>query len=45
MSEVGILILRSNIPVSFLDLVVIFIQRTVIMLPIIVVIALCLCFE
>lgn len=45
MSEVGILILRSNILVDFLDLVVIFIQRTVIMLPIIVVIALCLCFE
>ena len=39
MSEVGILILRSNIAVSFLDLVVIFIQRTVIMWPSIVVIA------
>ena len=39
MSEIGILILRSNIPVSFLDLVVIFIQRTIITLPIIVLIA------
>ncbi|WP_213422594.1 YjiH family protein [Bhargavaea massiliensis] len=39
MSEIGILILRSNIPVSLLDLFVIFIQRTVITLPIIVVIA------
>jgi nucleoside recognition membrane protein YjiH len=39
MSEIGILILRSNIPVSFLDLLVIFIQRTVITLPIIVIIA------
>ncbi|MBO1910189.1 hypothetical protein J4G37_36075, partial [Microvirga sp. 3-52] len=39
MSEIGILILRSNIPVSFLDLLIIFIQRTVITLPIIVIIA------
>ncbi|QUW23194.1 YjiH family protein [Sporosarcina sp. Marseille-Q4063] len=39
MSEIGILILRSNIPVSFLDLFVIFIQRTIITLPIIVIIA------
>lgn len=39
MSEIGILILRSNIPVSFLDLLVIFIQRTIITLPIIVLIA------
>lgn len=39
MSEIGILILRSNIPVSFLDLFVIFVQRTVITLPIIVLIA------
>lgn len=39
MSEIGILILRSNIPVSFLDLFIIFIQRTIITLPIIVLIA------
>ncbi|MDS9471503.1 YjiH family protein [Sporosarcina pasteurii] len=39
MSEIGILILRSNIPVSFLDLLIIFIQRTLITLPIIVLIA------
>ena len=39
MSEIGILILRSNIPVSFLELLVIFIQRTIITLPIIVIIA------
>ncbi|WP_318614048.1 YjiH family protein [Sporosarcina sp. YIM B06819] len=39
MSEIGILILRSNIPVTFLDLFVIFIQRTIITLPIIVLIA------
>jgi nucleoside recognition membrane protein YjiH len=39
MSEIGILILRSNIPLSFLDLFIIFIQRTVITLPVIVLIA------
>jgi len=39
MSEIGILILRSNIPVSFLDMFIIFIQRTIITLPIIVLIA------
>jgi nucleoside recognition membrane protein YjiH len=39
MSEIGILILRSNIPLSFLDLFVIFIQRTIITLPVIVLIA------
>ncbi|MDA6082718.1 hypothetical protein OSJ97_24530, partial [Escherichia coli] len=39
MSEIGILILRSNIPLSFLDLFVIFIERTVITLPVIVLIA------
>lgn len=39
MSEIGILILRSNIPVNFMELVIIFIQRTVITLPIIVLIA------
>ena len=36
MSEIGILILRSNIPVKFLELVIIFILRTIITLPIIV---------
>lgn len=39
MSEIGILILRSNIPLSFLDLFIIFIQRTIITLPIIVLVA------
>ncbi|KKK36583.1 membrane protein [Mesobacillus campisalis] len=39
MSEIGILILRSNIPLSILELFIIFIQRTIITLPIIVVIA------
>ena len=39
MSEIGILILRSNIPVNFFDLFVIFLQRTIITLPIIVLIA------
>lgn len=39
MSEIGILILRSNIPLSFAELFVIFIERTIITLPIIVVIA------
>ncbi len=39
MSEVGGLLLGSKIPVSFKDLVVIFIQRTLITLPIIVLIA------
>lgn len=36
MSEVGGLLLGSKIPVSFKDLVIIFIQRTIITLPIIV---------
>ena len=39
MSEIGLLILRSNIPLSFLDLFIIFVQRTIITLPIIVLIA------
>ncbi|MBM7603721.1 nucleoside recognition membrane protein YjiH [Metabacillus crassostreae] len=39
MSEVGGLLLGSKLPVSFLDLVLIFLQRTIISLPIIVVIA------
>jgi nucleoside recognition membrane protein YjiH len=39
MSEIGILILRSNIPVNFMELVIIFILRTIITLPIIVIFA------
>lgn len=39
MSEIGILILRSNIPLTFLDMFIIFIQRTIITLPIVVFIA------
>ncbi|WP_077214884.1 YjiH family protein [Bacillus dakarensis] len=39
MSEIGILILRSNIPLSFGELFIIFIERTIITLPIIVLIA------
>lgn len=39
MSEVGILLLRSKIPLSLLDLIIIFIQRTIITLPIIVAMA------
>ncbi|PYZ92802.1 hypothetical protein CR194_14205 [Salipaludibacillus keqinensis] len=35
MSEIGVLILRSKIPLSFGELAVIFIQRTIITLPII----------
>ncbi len=39
MSEVGGLLLASKLPVRFIDLVIIFIQRTIITLPVIVVIA------
>ena len=39
LSETGAIILRSKIPVKFLDLVIIFIERTLITLPIIVLIA------
>ncbi|MFB4165129.1 YjiH family protein [Alteribacillus sp. JSM 102045] len=39
MSEIGILLLRSRIPVSFFDLVIVFIQRTIITLPIILLMA------
>ena len=39
MSEIGILILRSNIPVNFLELVLIFVLRTIITLPVIVIFA------
>ena len=39
MSEIGILILRSNIPLTFFELFVIFLERTIITLPVIVIIA------
>jgi nucleoside recognition membrane protein YjiH len=39
MSEVGILILKTRIPLNFLDLVVVFLLRTLISLPIIAAIA------
>lgn len=39
MSEVGGLLLGSKIPVSFKDLVIIFLQRTLITLPVIVIVA------
>lgn len=39
MTETGAIILRSKIPVKFIDLLIIFIERTLITLPIIVVIA------
>ncbi|WP_261129694.1 YjiH family protein [Bacillus sp. Marseille-Q3570] len=39
MSEVGILLLKSKIPLNLFELVVIFLQRTIITLPIIVVMA------
>ncbi|WP_270182678.1 YjiH family protein [Alkalihalobacillus sp. CinArs1] len=39
MSEIGILLVKSKIPISVLELAIIFIQRTIITLPIIVVMA------
>lgn len=39
MTETGAIILRSKIPVNFLDLFIVFVQRTLITLPIIVLIA------
>ncbi|RYG71722.1 YjiH family protein [Lentibacillus lipolyticus] len=39
MSEIGILLLRSKIKISFWELVIIFLERTVITLPIVVLIA------
>ncbi|MBM7095753.1 MULTISPECIES: YjiH family protein [Alteribacter] len=39
MSEIGILLLRSKIPLNLLDLIIIFIQRTLITLPIITLMA------
>jgi nucleoside recognition membrane protein YjiH len=39
MSEVGILLLKSKIPLNFLDLFVLFLQRTIITLPIIAIMA------
>nr|WP_231893473.1 YjiH family protein [Rossellomorea aquimaris] len=39
MSEIGILLIKSKIPISFLDLLIIFIQRTIITLPIVALMA------
>ncbi|WP_273852847.1 YjiH family protein [Guptibacillus spartinae] len=39
MSEIGILLVKSKIPISVLELAIIFLQRTVITLPIIVIMA------
>lgn len=39
MSEVGILLIKSKIPLNFLELFIIFLQRTIITLPIIAVMA------
>ncbi|MFC5711225.1 YjiH family protein [Thalassorhabdus alkalitolerans] len=39
MSEVGILLLRSKIPLNLWDLIIVFLQRTIITLPIIVAMA------
>ena len=39
MSEIGILLIKSKIPVSFLELFIIFTQRTVITLPVVALIA------
>jgi nucleoside recognition membrane protein YjiH len=39
MSEVGILILKTQIPLNFIDLVVVFLLRTLITLPIVAAIA------
>ena len=39
MSEIGILLVKSKIPISVLELAIIFLQRTIITLPIIVVMA------
>jgi nucleoside recognition membrane protein YjiH len=36
MSEVGVIILRSSLPISLTELLVIFLQRTVIVLPVLV---------
>jgi nucleoside recognition membrane protein YjiH len=39
MSEIGILLIKSKIPISFLDLFLIFLQRTIITLPIVALMA------
>ncbi|HLR63628.1 MAG TPA: YjiH family protein [Lentibacillus sp.] len=39
MSEIGILLLKSKIKISFVDLVIVFLERTIITLPIVVFIA------
>ena len=36
-SEVGVIILRSSLPISFADLLVIFLLRTAIILPVLIV--------
>ena len=36
MSEVGVIILRSSLPITFMDLVAIFLLRTIIVLPVLV---------
>ena len=45
MSEVGVLILKSKIPLHFLDLLTIFLLRTAISLPVVVLIAHFVVFE
>jgi nucleoside recognition membrane protein YjiH len=39
MTEVGTVILKSDIPLDFKDLVIIFLERTIITLPIVVAVA------
>lgn len=39
MSEIGVMLIRSSIPINFWQLFIIFIQRTVIALPVVVLIA------
>jgi len=39
MSEVGVLILKTRIPLNFINLVTLFVLRTIIALPVIVAIA------
>ena len=39
MTEIGVIILKSDIPLNIKDLFVIFIERTIITLPVIVIVA------
>ncbi|MFB4210459.1 YjiH family protein [Shouchella sp. JSM 1781072] len=39
MSEIGVMLMRSSIPISFWQLLIIFIQRTIIAIPVVVLIA------